>query len=53
MLLGGGRGSKATYLSLVHTAKGRHSISVLSFRLDDLRRGHLHPNQIKRVREFV
>ena len=45
MLLGGGRKSKATYPFLVHAAKGRHSISVSSFRLDELRLGHLHPNQ--------
>ena len=45
MLLGGGRGSKATYPSLVHAAKGRHSISVSSFCLDELCLGHLHPNQ--------
>jgi hypothetical protein len=50
MLLGGGRGSKVTYPSLVHAVTVRHSISVLSFRLVELRLGHLHPNQIKRVR---
>ncbi len=45
--------SKATYPSLVHAAKGRHSISVLSFHLDEFRLGHLHPNQIKRGFEIV
>ena len=53
MLLRGGRGVKATYPSLLYAAKGRHSISVLSFCLDELCLGCLHPNQIKRVREFV
>ena len=53
MLLGGGRGSKTTYSSLLYATKGRHSISVVSFCLDELRLGRLHPNQIKRVREFV
>ena len=45
MLLGGRRGSKATYPSLVHAAKGQHSISVSSFHLNELCLGHLHPNQ--------
>jgi hypothetical protein len=53
MLLGGGRVSKATYQSRVHAAKGPHSISVLSFRLGELRLGHLHPIQIKRCCEIV
>ncbi len=43
--MGGGRGSKVTYPSLVHAAKVRHSISVSSFCLDELRLGHFHPNQ--------
>ena len=50
---GGERGSEVTYPSLVHAATVRHSISVLSFRLDELCLGHLHPNQIKKFREFV
>ncbi len=53
MLLGGRKGSKATYPSLLYAAKGQHSISVLSFCLDELLLGRLHPNQIKRVHEFV
>ena len=44
MLWGGGRGSKATYPSIVHAAKVRHSIAVSSFCLDELCLGHLHPN---------
>ena len=52
MLLEGGRGSKVTYPSIFYAAKGRHLVSVLSFCLDEICLGHLHPNQIKRVREF-
>ena len=53
MLLGGGRVSKTTYPSLVHAAKGCHSISVSSFCLGELCLGRLHPNQIKRDHEIV
>jgi hypothetical protein len=53
MLLGGGRGSKATYPSLLYAAKGRHSISVVFFCLDELRLVCLCPNQTKRVRKFI
>ena len=46
MLLGEGRGSTATYPSLVHAARVQHSIAVSSFHLDELRLGHLDLNPI-------
>ncbi len=46
-------GKKATCSSLLHAATVRQSISILSFHLDGYLLGHHHPNQIKRVHEFV